>query len=172
MSNSGLSDFLYIQNPLKKARDRYPRTLVLPFCHLTLKAKKPLPPGYPKLLKTLGDHLRKRRLDLKLLQKEVAERIEVDEITVYYWENNRVKPSLPLIPKIIEFLGYIPFDTESNSLGEQIVIYRRIHGLSQKKLARSLGVDFTTIGHWERGKHWPQKQFLDKLISLFTSSPS
>ncbi|MFB0565688.1 MAG: helix-turn-helix transcriptional regulator [Candidatus Aminicenantaceae bacterium] len=139
---------------------------------MTLKAKKPLPPGYPKLLKILGDHLRKKRLDLKLLQKEVAESIGVDEITIYYWENNRVKPSLPFIPKIIEFLGYIPFDTESNSLGEQIIIFRRIHGLSQKKLARFLGIDYTTIGHWERGEHWPSKKLFDKLISLFTSSSS
>ena len=128
--------------------------------------------GYPQIIKRVGDHLRKRRLDLKLLQKEVADRIGVDEITIYYWENNRVKPSLTSIPKIIEFLGYIPFDTESNSLGEQIVIYRRIHGLSQRKLARFLGIDYTSIGHWERGEHWPSKKLLDKLISLFTSSSS
>jgi len=57
---------------------------MLPFCHLTLKAKKPLPLGYPQILKTLGDHLRKRRLDLNLLQKEVAEIIGVDETTIYY----------------------------------------------------------------------------------------
>jgi DNA-binding XRE family transcriptional regulator len=145
---------------------------MLPFCHLTLTAKKPLPPGYPQILKTLGDHLKKRRLDLKLLQKEVAEIIGVDEITIYYWENNRVEPSLLYIPDVIKFLAYIPFKTTSNSLGEQIVIYRRLHGLTQKKLAQLLGVDFTTIGHWERGEHWPQRQLLDKLISLFTSLSS
>ena len=106
---------------------------------------------------------------MKLLQKEVAEKIGVDETSIYYWENNRVKPSLPFIPEIIEFLGYIPFNTTSNSLREQIVTYRRLHGLTQKKLAQLLGVDFTTIGHWERSEHWPQKNLLDKLISLFTS---
>ena len=140
---------------------------MLPFCHFTLKAKKPFPPGYPKLLKTLGDHLRKKRLDLKLLQKEVAARIGIDETSIYYWENNRVKPSLAHIPKIIEFLGYIPFKTTSTSLKEQIIIYRRLHGLTQKELAHLLGIDKTSIGHWERGEHWPSKQLLDKLISLF-----
>ena len=145
---------------------------MLPFYPLTLKAKKPFPPGYPKLLKTLGDHLRKKRLDLKLLQKEVAVRIGVDETSIYYWENNRVKPSLIHIPKIIEFLGYIPFNTKSNNLREQIITYRQIHGLTQKELAHLLGIDKTSIGHWERGEHWPSKQLLNKFISLFTSSPS
>ena len=149
----------------------HPHTLVLPFCHLTLKAKKPFPPGYPQILKTLGDHLRKRRLDLKLLQKEVAERIGVDKITIYYWENNRVKPSLTFIPKIIGFLGYIPFNKTFNSLGEQIITYRRLYGLTQKKLAHILGIDPTTIGHWERGEHLPQQPLLDRLISFFTSFP-
>lgn len=109
---------------------------------------------------------------MKLLQKEVAEKIGVDETSIYYWENNRVKPSLPFIPKIIEFLGYIPFNTKFNNLRDQIITYRRLHGLTQKKLANLLRIDMTTIGHWERGEHWPSKQLLNKLISLFTSLPS
>jgi transcriptional regulator with XRE-family HTH domain len=59
----------------------------------------------------------------------------------------------------------------SNSLAEQILTYRRLHGLTQKKLAHLLGIDPTTIGHWERGEHWPQKELLNKLISFFTSFP-
>jgi DNA-binding XRE family transcriptional regulator len=146
-----------------------PHTLMLPFCHLTLKAQKPYPTGYPQIINTLGDHLRKKRLDLKLLQKDVAKKIGVDETSIYLWEGNRVKPSLSFIPKTIEFLGYIPFKMTSNSLAEQILTYRRLHGLTQKNLAHLLGIDPTTIGHWERGEHWPQKKFLNKLISFFTS---
>jgi hypothetical protein len=44
----------------------------LPFCKIVLKAKKPASALYPKKLNTLGDHLRRKRLDLKLFQKEVA----------------------------------------------------------------------------------------------------
>jgi hypothetical protein len=44
---------------------------VLPFCQITLKALKPKGSEYPKELKTFGDHLRKKRLDLRLLRKEV-----------------------------------------------------------------------------------------------------
>jgi hypothetical protein len=45
----------------------------LPCCQIRLKAQKPLPSAYPQTLKTLGDHLRKRRLDLQLFQKDVAQ---------------------------------------------------------------------------------------------------
>jgi DNA-binding XRE family transcriptional regulator len=82
--------------------------VALPCCHITLKAQKPLQCAYPQTLKTLGDHLRKRRLDLKLLQKVVAQKIGVGETSIYNWENNLTKPALRFIPKIVEFLGYVP----------------------------------------------------------------
>jgi hypothetical protein len=47
------------------------------------KAKRPQPHNYTRELKTLGDHLRKKRLDLKLLQREAAERLGVNETTTY-----------------------------------------------------------------------------------------
>jgi DNA-binding XRE family transcriptional regulator len=63
----------------------------------------------------MGDHIKKRRMDLKLTQREVAEKLSVDKTTIQFWENNRVKPSLAQIPKIIEFLGYDPFEKETDT---------------------------------------------------------
>jgi len=54
-------------------------------------------------------------MDLKLTQREVAEKLSVDKTTIQFWENNRVKPSLAQIPKIIEFLGYDPFEKETDT---------------------------------------------------------
>jgi len=56
---------------------------------LRLKAPKPNFPKYPKELKTLGDHIRKRRLDLGLVKRQVAERIGVSEATIYNWGTQR-----------------------------------------------------------------------------------
>jgi DNA-binding XRE family transcriptional regulator len=81
-------------------------------------------------LETIGDHIRKRRIDLMLTQKEVAEALGVDKTTVQFWENNRVKPSLAQIPKIIEFLGYDPFESKPESQGDKIRAYRKLHSLS------------------------------------------
>ncbi|MDQ3802270.1 MAG: recombinase family protein [Acidobacteriota bacterium] len=73
----------------------------LPFCHLALLAKKPRNGLYPATLSTYGDRLRARRLDLGLTQKQAAEKLGVDETSVFNWESNRVEPAVRLIPRII-----------------------------------------------------------------------
>ncbi|MBI3353229.1 MAG: helix-turn-helix domain-containing protein [Nitrospirae bacterium] len=65
------------------------------------------PKGYPVAPSTLGEHLRKRCLDLGLLQAQVAEWIGVKESTEWNWEHGR-KPVMRYQAKIIEFLGYRP----------------------------------------------------------------
>jgi transcriptional regulator with XRE-family HTH domain len=92
---------------------------------------------------------------LKLTKRALAKRLGVDDVTIYLWENNRVDPSLPQIPKIIEFLGRDPFEKETENLRDRIREYRRVHGLSQKKLAEQLGVDQATLAGWKRAKHQP-----------------
>ena len=131
----------------------------MPFCQITLKTQKPLPSAYPQTLKTIGDHLRKRRLDLKLLQKEVAQKLGDCEPSVYNWENNLSKPAIKYIPNLIEFLGYVPFTTSTLSIGEKIVVYRQVLGLSQKILAHQLGIDPSTLSKWERDKRKPSERF-------------
>ncbi|WP_346345161.1 helix-turn-helix transcriptional regulator [Mucilaginibacter sp. dw_454] len=70
--------------------------------------KKPflaIPPADPQ---TLGDHLRKKRIESGMLQREVAMVIGVSEDTVTSWENNRANPQGRHHPKIFAFLGYLP----------------------------------------------------------------
>ena len=138
----------------------------MPFCHITLKTQKPLPSAYPRTLKTLGDHLRKRRLDLKLLQKELAQKIGVCVSSIYSWENNLSIPAIKHIPKIIEFQGYVPLDTSNLPIGEKIVIYRHLLGLSQRKLAHQLGIDPSTLSKWERDKRKPSERFLKRIEKM------
>jgi len=140
----------------------------LPFCHLKLKGSRPIPLGYPKSLKTLGDHLRKKRLDLKLLQKDVAQRLGVDKTTIYNWESGHAAPSLSVIPRLIAFLGYIPFEMPANTLGEKIRAYRKIHGITIKSLAWEIKVDPTTLGRWEMGKGYHKQKLLEMILKLFS----
>ena len=138
----------------------------MPFCKIELKAARPLSlPDYPNTLNTLGDHIRKKRLDLGLLQKEVAKIINTNADTIWNWENNYATPSLSYIPNIIEFLGYVPFDTSNKTLGNKILIYRKLLGLSQRKFATLLGIDPSTLGHWERGKTRPNPDKFEKFMS-------
>ena len=126
----------------------------LPFCSLKLKSKVPLSKKYPKEINNLGDHLRKRRLDLGLLQREVAEKIGVTSTTICGWEGQRIQPEIRFIARIIKFLGYDPFP-EPESFPEKLKTYRLRLGLSQRRLAAKLGIDPATIAGWEEGRHKP-----------------
>jgi DNA-binding XRE family transcriptional regulator len=59
----------------------------------------------------LGEHLRKRRIDLGLTQKEAAQRIGADQWTVINWEQGRTKPAVRFVPRILAFLGFDPQKT-------------------------------------------------------------
>ena len=135
--------------------------------HITLKAQKPSYSQYPVYLTTVGDHLRKKRLDSKLFQKDVAKLIGVERDCIYNWENNISKPQIHLLPKIIEFLGYVPFDFQEETMGDKIIGYRKKKGLTQKKLAQILAVNKSTIRDWERNKHKPSKKLLKKINGIW-----
>ena len=142
----------------------------MPFCHIQLTARKPPSPAYPRELKTLGDHLRKRRLDLGLLQPDVALELRVNEMTISNWETNHTSPQLRLIPRILTFLGYCPYHTHSESLGKRIRARRRLLGISQKDLARKLNIDPGTLGTWESGRGKPSKAHMSKLVTWLSAS--
>ena len=143
--------------------------VALPICQITLNAQKPLKKPYPDSLVTIGDHIRQKRLDMNLLQSEVAKQIGVSEDTICYWENNRSNPKVHLIPKIIKFLGYVPFKTDGETIGERIKSYRIKSGLSQKKLSKIWGVDETTIRDWENEKHKPSNKLLKRISKMISS---
>jgi transcriptional regulator with XRE-family HTH domain len=132
----------------------------LPFCHAELRASKPKHAHYPKEINTLGDHILKRRLNLGLLQREVADQIGVDETTITHWERNTTTPPIRYIPAIIQFLGYDPLPP-ANSFSERLATARQALGLSQRKMAEKLSVDPGTLQGWEAEKHQPTKKSLD-----------
>jgi transcriptional regulator with XRE-family HTH domain len=114
----------------------------------------------------LGDHLLKKRLDLRLFQKDVAQKLGVDKTSIHNWERGHTTPSLDSMPRILRFLGYAPLGMEAASLGEKIKTYRRALGLSQKTVARQLEIAPTTLAGWERGRGKPCKELLEKMSRL------
>jgi transcriptional regulator with XRE-family HTH domain len=140
----------------------------LPFCHFEFSAVRPKLSQYPKQISSLGDHIRARRLDLKLLQKQVAEQIGVHELTITSWEGNATIPEIRHMPAIIQFLGYNPLPAAS-SLPERLVAARRAFGLSQRKMAARLGVDPATLMGWEAGRHQPTAKSLELIGRILRS---
>ncbi|MBI4410044.1 MAG: helix-turn-helix transcriptional regulator [Gemmatimonadetes bacterium] len=83
-----------------------------------MRGQKPLPEAHPRELLSIGDHVRKRRLDLGLRQKDLARRLGVNVNTVTNWEVGRSTPALWHVPGIIRFLGYEPFETTGDYTGK------------------------------------------------------
>ena len=112
---------------------------------------------------TIGEKIRNRRLELRLLQKDVADIIGICEYTDTYWENDRAEPQIKHHLKLIKFLGYVPFEIDTNTTGGKIKMYRFLKGLSQEDLAKELGINESTVVHYEKGKHLPQPKNLQKM---------
>jgi DNA-binding XRE family transcriptional regulator len=47
-----------------------------------------------------------------------------------------------------------------------------MHGLSQKVMARDLGIDPTTLAMWERGEAKPSKKLKERITTLLHSGLS
>jgi len=62
-------------------------------------------PKYPKHPKTPGERIRKKRMDLGLTMKEVAQKLGVSETTIYNWEIKGRKPYRRTEEKLREILG-------------------------------------------------------------------
>jgi transcriptional regulator with XRE-family HTH domain len=98
-------------------------------------------------------------MDLGLRQKDAARQLGVSADTIRNWEVGRARPALRQWPKLIEFLGYVPFPAEG-TLGDRLRTYRRLEGLSQKRLAAGLRIDPSALARWETGvahlteDHW------------------
>ena len=141
----------------------------LPFCHVRLVATRPLPAAYPKTLTTWGDHIRKRRLDLGLLQRDVAKQIGVSQDAVFNWETHRAIPDVQSIPQIINFLGYCPWKP-ARTFSEKIKVWREAMGLTKEVLAKRLGVHDMTLANWESGKRLPSRRCRVILARFFADS--
>ena len=117
----------------------------------------------------IGEHIKNRRLQLKLTQADVAKVFEICEDSITGWENGRSEPQIQFYPKIIKFLGYNPFPVNIETLAGRIKNYRITQGLSHKKFGQKIGVDASTISTWEEGKHKPTSKMtkiLEEIINL------
>lgn len=106
---------------------------------------------------------------MRLEQQEVAKKLGTNKCTISNWENNRSKPAIQFIPKIIDFLGYLPKDLfKAKNFSEKLRVYRHIHGLSHKELAKQIGVDPSTVLDWENEKHKLTGKMIIRLDKLST----
>jgi len=59
----------------------------------------------------------------------------------------------------------------SISLGQRIKQARKKVGLTKQKLAKRLGIDFTTLNKYENGHRTPDAELLAKIVKIPGNTP-
>ena len=126
--------------------------------------------GYLEAPTTLGEHLRKRRLDLRQTQEQAAKGFGISVTTYNYWEANRVTPDISKSPKIIGYLGYDP-SPAPGSFPESVRALRRHLGLDRQQFAKQLGVDAKSVLNWEAARTVPFQRVRERLAALSPDLP-
>ncbi len=140
---------------------------MLPFCEISLKtAKLKLYTTDPQ---TIGDHLKKRRHELGLYQKDAAVLLGVKQGTLIGWEKGRKDPAIQFWPRVIKFLGYDPL-CEPETFGGRLLAARRRLGVTQEEAAKLASVDEGSFRLWELGTRKPSPASLTKIEEFIAMS--
>lgn len=110
-----------------------------------------MPKNFPKIRKTLGDHILTKYLRLGLSHREAAKQLGVDRHVLWGWTANRKEVHLKFIPNVIAWLGYNPLPNPK-SLGGRLRRKRVSAGMSQEELGRVLRIRSATILDFEKGR--------------------
>ena len=111
------------------------------------------------------------RRRLGLTQKDFADKLKVSQAAISVWEKGRSEPrprtKKLLLKTLVKISKDISEETENENLAKWIAGHRRMHGMTQKELAKALRTSHSTISLWENGKVQPSPQTLNKLYSFF-----
>ena len=142
----------------------------------------------PKEPTSIGGHLRKRRLQLKIHQSEAARRLKVSTVTLSLWECDKVYPVWKHHAEIIQYLGCDPFPScglhdpygneppfvailSPTALGSRLRHRRLELKLTLTDCAQKLGVSIKTLRAWETGKHRPCRKQTESLLRFVGAVP-
>ena len=120
---------------------------------------------------TIGEHIKKKRIESCLLQKNVALLLNVSEDCVTYWENGRSTPQIHHYPRIISFLGYYPLDHKTECFAGKLLHIRHCKGFSRKQCAAHLSVSEDAIRRWEKGKPVANVTYQRRIQSVWNELP-
>lgn len=117
--------------------------------------------------RALGEHIRKRRIDLGLRQRDLARRFGVKAEVIAYWEFGKNLPAAHRYPAIVAFLGYDP-TPRPVGLPDRLRAGRLFLGLTKKALGARLGLDEGTMIDVEHGRRNPRgrvRRVLERFVA-------
>ena len=117
------------------------------------------------------------------MQSEAARQLSVSTVTLSRWETDKVYPTWPQQPKIVEFLGYNPFTTPElgrptgnethgvaflsptapETFGQRLRNRRLELKKNRAQFAKELGVSVKTLWGWETDRRNPSRALRDRI---------
>jgi transcriptional regulator with XRE-family HTH domain len=138
-------------------------------CPFVVRRPSPLRPCeqriIPQIPKPWAEHLKKRRRQLCLLQREAAERMGISKDTYVNWEKGKTKPVPSQFKPVVAFLGYDPTPAPL-SLPERVEAKRRILGATLDQVAQYLGWDEASLRRYLKGE-WRLSQERAEALERF-----
>ena len=118
----------------------------------------------------MAKHIKRRRLELRLYQRQVADIIGVRVGTIYNWERG-VEPELIHMPAIIRFLGYNPLPIpQADDPLAQLRHYKTSNGMDFIRLGETMSKSHEQLADWLSGRHKPFRKSLDKIRAFLKSN--
>jgi len=151
----------------QRPQDSHSYTVALPCCKPIVINALRISRHYPKEIITFGDHIRAKRLDMGLEQKDVAKALNATTSTIISWEKNRTKPPYTHYKDICDFLDYCPVEKPATTLPLKLLYIRAyMFGMGHREFAKFTGYSESTILKWETGYSRPSIHSADKLSSI------
>ena len=79
-----------------------------------------------------------------------------------------MEPEIRYIPRIIDLLGYVPFDCPEDTLGK-LAWFKKVNGLSLERLGKVMGRDPEQLEAWLSGRVQPFRKNLEKIEEFLRS---
>ncbi len=144
--------------------------LAVPFSELNIVVSLPDKKPYPSSLQSIGNHIKSARLTRGILIKDVIAEIHIDRETLRGWELGLFEPHVSHYPKIVNFLGYIPYPNQDETLAEKIKNYRYKYGLTQRGFAELLQTNCSVVWQWESNCRPPIDKTRERILDLINNS--
>jgi transcriptional regulator with XRE-family HTH domain len=119
---------------------------------------------------TIGEHLKRRRLECGLRQLDVANLIGVSEGAIQHWESDKTEPPIMLMPAVTAWLGYAPYP-EPVGYPARLLAKRRHEGWTMAQAATLVAMSECSWSAWERGITAPRGKVKRRVEALLAGQP-
>ena len=102
---------------------------------------------------SLGEYIQRARKQKMHSARELAQYLKTSRETISNWENNKVAISRIYLPKIEEYLGYLPKEFALREIQRKLLLYRWERNLTQQRMARETNISYKIIMDIENGKN-------------------